>query len=70
MGRKKGKQSAGAGSKRGRAAQDRVRARNTRDDLKRLAPRSERPRTQQPSLSVRELLFALPRAPKRCFASL
>jgi len=65
MGRKKGKQSAGAGSKRGRAAQDRVRARNTRDDLKRLAPRSERPRTQQPSLSVRELLFALPRAPKR-----
>lgn len=65
MGRKKGKQSAGAGSKRGRAAQDRVRARNTRDDLKRLAPRSERPRTQQSTLSVRELLFALPRAPKR-----
>ena len=65
MGRKKGKQSQGAGSKRGRAAQDRMRARDTRDDLKRLLPRPERPRTQQPTLSVRELLAALPRAPKR-----
>ena len=65
MGRKKGKQSQGAGSKRGRAAQDRMRARDTRDDLKRLLPRPERPRTTQPTLSVRELLAALPRAPKR-----
>ena len=65
MGRKKGKQSQGAGSKRGRAAQDRMRARDTRDDLKRLLPRPERPRTAQPTLSVRELLAALPRAPKR-----
>ena len=61
MGRKKGKQSQGAGSKRGRAAQDRMRARDTRDDLKRLLPRPERPRTTQPTLSVRELLAALPR---------
>ena len=60
----KGKQSQGAGSKR-RAAQDRMRARDTRDDLKRLLPRPERPRTQQPTLSVRELLAARPRAPKR-----
>ena len=65
MGRKKGKQSQGAGSKRGRAAQDRMRARDTRDDLKRLLPRPERPRTTRPTLSVRELLAALPRAPKR-----
>ena len=65
MRRKKGKQSAGCGSKALRAALERQRWTNARDDLARHHTNLIKPPPPRPTPTVKELLTLIPRAPPR-----